>query len=115
MITENPAIIIMVTSITLTYAKTRNHLLTDMKGLSKKKSFFYYLQVLFLIVIAEYIRNQVYTKVVINVKRGLYNHNPSSGFLNLYSTAYIIPVNITPAIQNNTEVKSPLIGKIAIV
>ncbi len=40
MITENPTIIMMVTSIALTYAKTRNHLLTDMKGLSKKKIIF---------------------------------------------------------------------------
>ena len=50
-----------------------------------------------------------------NVNGGLYSHNPSSGFLNLYSTAYIIPVNITPAIQNSTDVKSPLMGKIAMV
>ena len=64
---------------------------------------------------AEYINSHVYTNVVINVKGGLNNQSLSFGFLNLYSTAQIIPVNIRPAIQNNTEVKSPLKGKITIV
>ena len=69
-----------------------------------------YLQDLFLIVTIAYGNRNVYTKVVRKVNIGRYNQSGSPGLRSLKSTAYIIPVNITPRNQSAVELISPSKG-----
>ena len=52
----------------------------------------------------------VYTKVVRNVNMGRYNQSGSPGLRSLKSTAYIIPVNITPRNHSPVDLMSPSKG-----